>query len=335
MEITEEIKSNIYALPKVELHIHLEACTSLGTLEFLANRNNLTLPKHLVGKEDIYFSTFEEFVANFYAICHAIQTEEDFKFIARDLVNYVKKNNIIYCEVSWTPFLYLQRGFSFSKVMSVLNNEIALNNLTGCIYFIIDTQRDHGTETGDFVFNKVLETKDVNITGIGLTGQEQGFPASAYTPIYRRMRDEGFGCTAHAGEYGAADDIWQCLTDLEVKRIGHGIRAIDDPLLIEYIWENNIHLEISPTSNVRLHRVENYPSHPIKKFIEMKLNVGVNSDDPGIFNTGLSDEYINLLSAFNLDITILKQCNIDAVKASFANTKIKKDLLGEIEKNWS
>src|ERR1700730_3626952 len=99
------------------------------------------------------------------------------------------------------------------------------------------------------------------------------------------MRDKGYGCTAHAGEYGSANDIWQCIKDLQVKRIGHGIRAISDTGLIDYIKEHNSHLEVSPTSNIRLRRIDNYCKHPIKDFRDMALNIGINSDDPGIFNT--------------------------------------------------
>ncbi len=327
-------KNTIQALPKVELHIHLEGCISLGTLKSLASKNNVILPKHLTDKDNISFSNFNEFVQTFYAICNVIKTEPDFKFIAKDLVDYVRRNNIIYCEVSFTPIIYLNKDLSFSKIMGILNEEIAFNNLSDCIYFIIDTQRDHGIAIGEQVFNKVLETKDCNIVGIGMTGQEVGFLASEYKALYKKMYDAGYGCTAHAGEYGGANDIWQCLLYLKVKRIGHGIRAIADDELLEFIKENDIHLEVSPTSNVRLCRVESYAVHPIKDFINMGLNVGINSDDPGIFNTDITDEYNNILAAFNFNSSTLKQCNINAVQASFTTAATKQQLLTTIKKHW-
>jgi len=329
------LKTKISALPKIELHIHLEGCISLSTLKFLAKKNGIEIPKHLAEKENIYFENFDEFVNTFYAICNAIVEEEDLKFIIMDLVDYVRRNNIIYTEVSWTPLRYLQKGFDFAKSMEVMNNEIAINNLSDVIYFIIDTQRDHGTDVADFVFNKVLETKNTNIVGIGMTGYELGYSSSEYAAIYERMRNNGYGCTAHAGEYGIANNIWQCLLDLKVKRIGHGIKAASNPDLINYIKEHNIHLEISPSSNVRLCRVENFAAHPIKNFIDMDLNIGINSDDPGIFNTDLNDEYMNMIDVFNLDIKKLKQCNLNATNAAFASSEKKQTLINNIERNWN
>ena len=334
MHTNQHFKNILQALPKVELHIHLEGCISLSTLKLLAQKNNIALPKHLLEKEDINFKDFDEFVQTFYAICNVIKEEGDFKMLAKDLADYVKRNNIIYCEVSFTPIIYINRGFSFAKIMAILNDEIDAHDLTSCIFFIIDTQRDHGIATGEMVFNKVLETKGYNIVGIGMTGQEVGFLASGYAPLYRKMYEAGYGLAAHAGEYGGAGDIWQCLLDLNVKRIGHGIRAIADDKLLSYIKEQNIHLEVSPSSNVRLCRVDSYAAHPIKDFIGMGLSVGINSDDPGIFNTDLTDEYMNVLNTFNFDTGVLKQCNINAIEAAFTSAATKQHLLTIINQQW-
>jgi len=334
MQTWHEKKNKLQALPKIELHIHLEGCISLSTLKFLAQKNNITLPKHLAEKENLSFKNFDEFVQTFYAICNAIADEGDFKFIAKDLVDYVKRNNIIYCEVSFTPIIYLNRDFSFAKIMAVLNDEIDAHDLTSSIFFIIDTQRDHGVKVGQMVFNKVLQTKGYNIVGIGMTGQEVGFLASDYAALYNKMHDAGYGLAAHAGEYGGANDVWQCVLDLKVKRIGHGIRSITDDRLLAYLKEHKIHLEVSPTSNVRLCRVDNYAAHPIKDFLSMGLNVGINSDDPGIFNTDLTDEYLNVVNTFNFDTSVLKRCNINAVHAAFTSAANKQHLLTIINKYW-
>jgi len=330
----QQLKDQLQALPKIELHVHLEACISLGTLQYLAKKNNINIPKHLSQGDNISFRNFDEFVQTFYAICNVITEESDFKFLAKDLIDYVKRNNIIYCEVSFTPIIYLNKGFSFFKIMEILNNEIAFNGLSGVIYFIIDTQRDHGLGIGEMVFNKVLQTKNANIVGIGMTGLEIGYNSADYTNLYRKMYDAGYGGTVHAGEYGGAAAVWTCLNDLKVKRIGHGIQSITDDKLMNYIKEHNIHLEVSPTSNVRLCRTDSYAKHPIKKFIEMGINLGINSDDPGIFNTDLTDEYVNLLTTFNFDTGVLKQCNINAANAAFAPVEKKQYLLTTINHLW-
>lgn len=328
------LKQELKALPKVELHLHLEGCINIETVLKLATKNHTKLSDHILQGGSGHFATFDDFVQTYYAICNAIVSAEDFCAVIADVIEHVQENNIIYCEVSWTPFLYLKRGLRFDHVIALMNEVLEIHEMRDRIKFIIDTQRDHGLEVGEFVYSKVFDCQESNIVGIGLTGQEQGFSASTYKNLYQSAKDKGFGCTAHAGEYGSAADVWQCVQDLGATRIGHGIRACDDAQLMAYLLSHNIHLEVCPTSNVKLERVTDYLNHPLKDFWKHHLNFGLNSDDPGIFEADLTEEYLNVMHYLGLHSSDIKKCLLNSVEASFTSAKQKKELAQQIMDHW-
>jgi DNA-3-methyladenine glycosylase len=218
--------------PKVELHLHLEGCMRVGTMRTLAARHRLPLPVHLQNQETHPFATFDEFAHTYYSICRLLVEAQDFALLAADLADYVRQNALLYNEVSWTPFLYLNRGLRFAEVMTVLNETLAEQGVRERVHFLIDVQRDHGLEAAAWVFAQVQQARDLQIVGIGLTGQEEGFAPAEYQALFQQAREHGLGLSAHAGEYGSADDIWQCVQQLGVSRLGHGLRAMHDPRLV-------------------------------------------------------------------------------------------------------
>lgn len=331
---TVAARTNLENLPKIELHLHLEGCVNIETILKLASKNNTNLPKHILDRKSIHFSTFDEFVHTYYSICNSIVSEQDFRLVIGDVIEYVNRNHIIYSEVSWTPFLYLNRGLEFDRMMAVMNEELETHKMRDRIKFIIDIQRDHGFEAGEYVYSQVFHCQDSNIVGIGLTGQEQGFSPSIYRTLYENARDKGFGCTAHAGEYGSSVDVWKCIEDLGATRIGHGIRALDDYKLMDHIVGQNIHLEICPTSNIKLERVINYSSHPLAHFHDRNINFGINSDDPGIFQADLTDEYLNVINYLNFTLSDIKESLINSIGASFASDICKRELNQQILDYW-
>jgi adenosine deaminase len=330
----QEARAMMKDLPKVELHVHLEGCMGISTLISLADRNGMQLPPHVTQQNSLMFGTFDEFAHTYYSICKALKHEDDFRLLAGDVADYVTSNNIEHCEVSWTPFLYLNRGLRFDAIMHVLNDELETRGVRNRVKFIIDMQRDHGTEAGSLVLSEALHCSDANIVGIGLTGQEAGFRPDAYKSIYQQAREAGLGCTAHAGEYGTPVDIWQCIRELGVTRIGHGIAAANDPDLLDFLAHSDIHLEVCPTSNVRLQRVLAYSTHPFKLLWERGVKIGINSDDPGIFGSDLTSEYVTAMTHFGLTISDLKTTVLNSIKASFATSSEKDRLRTLVEHAW-
>jgi aminodeoxyfutalosine deaminase len=321
-------------LPKVELHLHLEGCMRVETLRTLCTRHRRPVPAHLMERTAHAFGTFDEFAHTYYTICDALRTEQDFRLLIADLADYLRQNTILYAEVSWTPFRYLNRGLRFERILEVMKEALQEQGIGDRVGLIIDIQRDHGVAAGTWVFEQVFAAQEDMIVGVGLTGMEQGCDPTVYGDLYRRAHKLGLGCTAHAGEYGSAQDIWQCLHTLGVSRIGHGLAAISDRTLLAHLVEHGIHLEVCPTSNVRLGRVLDLSSHPLSTLVRRQVKLSINTDDPRLFAIDLSDEYRNVLRHCGLTYPELLQTVLQSVAASFLAPARKEALAHEIRAAW-
>ncbi len=335
--MSEEARRQIQSLPKVELHLHLEGMMRASTLRTLCDKNRVPLPAHVKESDAHYFGSFDEFAYTYHTIGQALVHEQDFALLIADVADYLKRNTILYAEIAWTPFLYLNRKkpLRFEGVMEVMNEAQEALGIADRVSFIIDIQRDHGVEAGTWVYQQVFRAAHAwRIAGVGLVGQEEGFPPSEYQMLYQQARELGFGTTAHAGEYGTAEDIWQCVSTLGVKRIGHGIRAIHDRKLLDYLVEQHVHLEICPTSNVRLARVMTYSGHPLRDLWRANVNLGLNSDDPGLFASDLSDEYSKVIQHCGLTLTDIHQTLHNSLAAAFLPASRKESVAQCLDEDW-
>lgn len=314
-------------LPKIELHLHLEGAIRLDTLRLLSQAKGVALPAHLEKGDAIYFSTFAEFVETFTAVVRLLETEEDFRYAIRDVMRYVREHFVLHCEVSWTPFPYLQRGLDIERILHIFNEELEREGMRQRIYFILDSQRDHGEQAARQVFDLALQASDLNVVGIGLTGDETRFSTKDFAPFFHRAAERGLGRTAHAGEYGSPQAIWEAIEQLGATRIGHGIQAIYDERLMQYILEKGVHLEVSPTSNLLLCRVDSYEEHPIHSFLEAGLSLGINSDDPAIFATHISREYALLLEYPWWNLETIRQTLRHSAQAAFLSEGKRGELI--------
>jgi DNA-3-methyladenine glycosylase len=335
--MSEEAQRQIQSLPKIELHLHLEGMVRASTLRTLCDKNRVPLPAHVKESDAHYFGSFDEFVYTYHTICQALVHAQDFALLIADVADYLKRNTILYAEIAWTPFLYLNRKkpLRFEAVMEVMNEALEVLGIADRIGWIIDIQRDHGVEAGAWVYQQVFRApKAWRIVGVGLVGQEEGFSPSEYQVLYHQAQELGFGTTAHAGEYGTAEDIWQCVRTLGVKRIGHGIRAIHDRKLLDYLVEHGVHLEICPTSNVRLERVMMYSGHPLQDLWRANVNLGLNSDDPGLFSSDLSDEYSKVIQHCGFPLTNIHQTLHNSLAAAFLPVSRKEALVQRLDHDW-
>lgn len=326
MTLSADEIQDIVQLPKTELHLHLEGTISAATLLRLAAKHKMPLPPHIQRTGTLSYDTFDEFVDTYYAICNALQEPDDFRAAINDVCDYLQRNNIVYAEVSWTPYRYLQQGLDFAEIMHTMNDQLERRGVRSQVGFLIDTQRDHGLEVGKLVYHHAIECKDARIVGIGLTGYEDGFPPSEYSQLFAEARDAGLGCTAHAGEYGSPADIWMAVQDLGVTRIGHGVQAQHDEALLDYLATHHIHIEVCPTSNVRMQRVPTLAEHPLRMFHARGISFGINSDDPAIFSQELSAEFIAVAQEARLTMSDLIKAIEDSIDAAFTTPDHKSAL---------
>ncbi len=334
----EEDRQQLHALPKVELHLHLEGMMRPCTLRALCDQNRIPLPTHLVESATPSFGTFDEFAYTYHRICQALVHAQDFALLMADVAQYLHHNTLLYAEIAWTPFLYLNRAshpLRFEAVMEAMNEALERLGIADRVHFLIDVQRDHGQEAAAWVFEQVFALANpLRIAGIGLVGQEEGFPPSDYQALFQQARERGLGTTAHAGEYGTAQEIWDCLRSLGVKRIGHGIAAVQDRRLLAHLAEQGVHLEICPTSNVRLGRVMSYSSHPLRDLWRAGVSLGLNADDPGLLACDLSDEYGKVMQHCGLTLADLYQTLQHSLAAAFLPAERKAALAEQLEHDW-
>jgi adenosine deaminase len=312
-----EIQSIITTLPKTEIHLHLEGLASVETIWKLKKKHQLIF-KNIHSKEDLYtrfkVKNLNDFIDLFInVIQNAFQAEEDILHLIDDARAYLKRNNIVYAEIFFAPSKFVSNGFSFPKILEILDDGARRLQVEDSlsIRFIIDVSRTFGPENAMRNLDLTLENRKDSIIGIGLGGAESKGPARDYKEVFEKAKANGLHVVAHAGEDIGPESIWSAITDLNIERIGHGISAIEDESLMDYLKETQIPLEICPKSNIITGRyVSSYQDHPIRTFLDRGINVTLNTDDPTIFGSELTDEYMNLISnnifSFKESIQLMK-----------------------------
>ena len=292
------------ALPKVELHLHLEGAIPLDTLWLLVQKYG--------GDPDV--QDFPHFIETWYWKNQFLRHYEDFTTIAEAVAGDLYAQNIRYAEVYYSPIEYERYGLSVSELTQSIRK--GLDRVLGIeVALIPDLVRDAGPTLGMRMLEQLKDLKGYGVIGIGIGGSEQNHPPEPWENVYTRARELGFHTTAHAGEADGAKSIWGAIRTLKVERIGHGTRAEEDPLLLDYLAEKRLPLEMCPISNVRTNVVSSIESHPIRRYYEKGLMVTVNTDDPKMFGNALADEYallINKLGFTRHDIQLLIRNGIES-----------------------
>jgi adenosine deaminase len=299
------LRDYITAVPKVDLHVHLEGSMPPETLLRLARKHGIALPVNTLDEVRDWFTFIDmpHFVNIYISISRVLQTPEDIEQLARDFLKGQAAQNIVYSEVTYTPYThYHQKGIPFHEQLDALNRarRWAEDTLGVTMRYIFDIAREltpaEGAITADWVIDAFHEP-DSGIVALGLGGYEVGHPPGKFSDSFARARDAGVTLVLHAGEHGGSVNIHGALAEGSV-RIGHGIGCIDDAPLVALLRERQVPLEVCPTSNVCLGGSATLAAHPIQRMIDAGLNVTVNSDDPPMFNTTLTEEFIRCAETF-------------------------------------
>jgi adenosine deaminase len=332
----------IAAMPKVELHVHLEGTVQPQTLFDLARQHGVTLPaRNLAELEDWYsFRDFDHFVGIFMAICECLRAPADFTRIAYEYGQSMARQNIRYAEVTWTPYTHvsLHQHVTWDELFAAINagRERARQEFGVDMRWIPDIPRcflDSADPTVGWLTSPGAQAGGV--VALGLGGPEVGFPPELFEAAYQRALAAGLHSNPHAGETVGPDSVWGAVRALKAERLGHGVRAIEDPTLVAYLVEHQIALEVNPTSNLCLGVYPSYAAHPLKRLLEVGVRVTVNSDDPALFNTTLNDEYIHAVQDCGLSLTQLEQVALNAVSASYLPETEKSAMLAAFQQQYA
>ena len=334
-----ELETWITKMPKVELHVHLEGSVRPETLLLLAKRHHIRLPASTVEELRAWytFTDFAHFIEIYMAISSCLRTPEDMELIAREFLAGQVAQNIVYSEVTWTPLnQYHTSRMGFAEQLAAINRGRAWaeKELNVRMSMVIDIPRGVPVEEGELSADWAIQSRGNGVVAFGLGGPEIGNPPEVYTNAFARTRAAGLPGVPHAGETAGPASIWGALRDLQAVRIGHGIHCLEDPLLVAELRARQVPLEVCPTSNVCLKQAPSFEQHPLPRLLAEGLFVTLGSDDPPMFNTTLTEEYLQVARVFGFGAKEIKALALNGVKASFLPEGEKQDLEVKISSSF-
>jgi len=321
--------------PKLELHLHLEGSLEPELMFELAKRNNIKLPFDTIEqvREAYEFSNLQDFLDIYYQGANVLQQEQDFYDLTWAYLKKCHQQNVIHVEPFFDPQTHTDRGISFATVINGISRALKdAETKLGISSELIMCFLRHLSE--DDAFNTLQQAMPYlnKIKAVGLDSSEQGNPPEKFSRVFSKARELGLLCVAHAGEEGPADYIWTSINDLKVSRIDHGVRAIDDPVLIDYLVENRLPLTVCPLSNTKLCVFENMSQHNVLQMLEMGVCVTVNSDDPAYFGGYMTENFVALAESLEMNDAQARQLVKNSIEASFADETRKNEMLELINK---
>jgi adenosine deaminase len=312
----------IERMPKAELHVHLEGSVQPETLLALARKHDVQLPISDVAgaREWFRFRDFPHFIGIYTAICAVLLDEEDFEQVLWEQALECARQNIRYQEITFSPASPLKpRSRALPDVVLAglrAARRRAQAELGVELQFVLDPVRIRDIEEVWVFARWFADNLGDGLVGFGLGGTEVGNPASRYADVFRWARDAGGRLTLHAGETVGPESVRDALA-VGAERIGHGVRASEDPELVAELAARGVVLEVSPTSNVRLGVYPDYAAHPFRQLHEAGVPVTINSDDPPMFATTLTNEYLVAAEQFGYSLDELAAFSLRAVEAAF------------------
>jgi adenosine deaminase len=328
-KIVEFIKKT----PKAELHLHIEGTLEPELLFKLANRNDIQIPFANVDeiKSAYSFNNLESFLKIFYQGSRVLIKEQDFFDLTWAYAKKCKEDNVVHTEIFFDPQTHVNRGINFDIVINGIYKALQKANeefgLTSKIIMCFLRHLDQ--ESGFEILDQALVHKD-KIVGVGLDSSEVGHPPRKFEKLFNKAIEKGFLTVAHAGEEGPPEYIWEALNLLKVKRIDHGVQCLGDRKLVKTLYNKQIPLTVCPLSNIKLQVFRKLEDHNLKKMLDQKLMVMVNSDDPAYFGGYLNKNLIEIQIALNLSLDEIKTLIINSFKSSFLKEEEKRKWISKI-----
>ena len=272
-----------HELAKAELHLHLEGSVTPRMMRELAPALSAEEIQGRFG-----FHTFAGFLDCYKWVVEHLRCPEDYALVARRLLESLERQNVRYAEITLSAGVVLWKKQAFAPIYDALQCEADASSVV--VRWNLDAIRHFGAEHAMRVAELAAERANCGVISFGIGGDEVRGPAEWFTEVYRFAKASGLRLTAHAGETAGPESVWAALR-LGAERIGHGIRAVDDPALVGHLRNHNIPLEICISSNVATGAVESLRAHPVRRLHDAGVPIVLNTDDPGLFNTTLEGEY--------------------------------------------
>ena len=324
----------IQAMPKAELHVHIEGTFEPELMFAIAQRNEIAIPYQSVEevRQAYNFHNLQSFLDIYYAGANVLIYEQDFYDLAWAYFEKCAEDNVVHTEMFFDPQTHTDRGIAFETVLNGLQRacDDAAEKLGITSHLIMCFLRHLSEEAAFETLEQALPYKD-QIIGVGLDSSEVGHPPSKFERVFAKAREAGFLIVAHAGEEGPAEYVWEALDLLKVNRIDHGVRSEEDPALMQRLIADKMPLTVCPLSNLKLCVVDDMQQHNIRRLLQQGVHVTVNSDDPSYFGGYMNDNFIAIAEALDLSNDELKQLAINSFEASFISEADKANWISKIK----
>ncbi len=307
---------DLAALPKAELHIHLEGAVRPATLEEFSSRAGISVPRS--------FNSLSTFVEAYRAAWDSMGTPACYRRMMREYCEDAARAGVRYAEVTMGTI-----GRPFDCLAEAV--EAASRQSDVVVRIISDIPRNFPIEVAWAVLETVKDVPDV--IGLGLGGPEDGYPAELFTEVFAKARERGLRSIPHAGEDAGPESVRGAIDALKAERIQHGVRAVDDAALVEKLAEDKIPLAVCPTSNLRLGVVDTLDDHPLRELWNAGVSVSIDTDDPGFFDCDLIGEYEIAGRLLDLDRAGYGRLAKNSIDGSFAPEELRGEMLVEVE-DW-
>lgn len=325
----------IAGLPKAELHVHHVGSARPETVAELAARHpDSPVPKDLDGLRRFFtFTDFAHFIEVYLSVVDLLRTPEDLRLLTYEVIEGLAAQQVRYAELTMTPYTSVVRGIPIEAYTEAIEDaRVAAERDHGTVVrWVYDIPGESGVPAADATIGYAVDHAPDSLVAFGLGGPEIGVPRAQFAPHFARAQAAGLHSVPHAGESTGPETIWSAIRDLGAERIGHGVRAVDDPELVAYLVQHGIPLEISPTSNLATRVVERIEDHPVRALRDAGVTVTINSDDPPMFGTTLNREYALAAEVLGLDAAGLAALARTAVDVSFAPEEVKADVREQID----
>jgi adenosine deaminase len=319
-------------VPKAELHVHLEGTAPPHLIRRIADRNGLKVPDGVFATPDRFaWRDFLDFLQTYDMAASVIRTAEDYRDITYEYLGACAREGAIYVELIASPDHAALVGLSdedhLAGIAAGIDDARADCGIEARI--LLTCIRNFGVEQAVRIARHAAERPHPYVVGFQMAGDEAGYPPGPFADAYAIAADAGLGCSVHAGEWAGAESVRAAL-ELPVTRIGHGVRAIEDPALVAEIAERGIVLECCPTSNVVLGVFGSFDAHPLPALRDAGVKVTLASDDPPYFGASVGGEYAVAHDRFGMSDADLIGLTRTAIEASFAEPALRAALLRRV-----
>lgn len=342
----------IVSLPKAELHLHLEGTVDPATLAELSRRHptplsttnnrytNIADSGRVFTEEEareLYqYKNFTGFLLAFKAVTERLRTAEDYELVTYRMMQKLHEQNVLHTEVYVSVGVIHWRGGEFAPLFEGLERgrRRGERDFGMSLYWIFDAVRHFGPRRAGLVLDEAIALRKTSnsVVAIGLGGDERRAPPEMFRDVYTRATSEGLRTTIHAGETVGPESVWAALRELKADRIGHGLRATDDPALVAYLAEKCIPVEACISSNVLTGCCPSVEGHPLRKLFDAGVLITLNTDDPDMFRTSLVREYQLAEKVFGFSEAELRQLAMNSFRASFLPEEKKRELLTKFQR---